>query len=132
MGGRTKRQESGPVDEYIASFPTDVRAKLEALRKVIREAAPEADETISYGMPTFKLHGNLVHFAAYERHIGFYPTPSAMEAFEGELSKYKRSKGAVQFPLDGPLPLALVRRMVEFRVKENLALAKGGGRTRIT
>jgi uncharacterized protein YdhG (YjbR/CyaY superfamily) len=107
------------IDEYIKSFPVDIQAGLKQLRALIRRAAPEAQEKISYQMPTFYLNGNLVHFAAYPKHIGFYPTPSAIEAFQKELSKYKSSKGAVQFPLDAPLPLKLIERIVKFRVKES-------------
>ena len=108
------------IDAYIASFPEDVQVKLDKLRQTIREAAPDAVEKISYQMPTFALHGNLVHFAAYKNHIGFYPTPSAIEKFQQELSSYKSSKGAVQFPLDQPIPYALVSQIVAFRVRENL------------
>jgi uncharacterized protein YdhG (YjbR/CyaY superfamily) len=109
------------VDEYIAKFPKDVRDVLEELRRVIREAAPEAEEAMSYGMPAFKLHGkSLVYFAAWKSHVGFYPGgPSAIEAFKKELSPFKQSKGTVQFPLDKPIPFDLVRKIVEFRVKEN-------------
>ena len=89
------------------------------MRRTIREAAPDAVEAISYQMPTFKLNGNLVHFAAYKNHIGFYPTPSGVEAFREELSAYKVSKGAIQFPIDQPMPLDLVRRIVQFRVAQN-------------
>src|SRR5512134_2358876 len=108
------------IDEYISTFPEDVQRILNELRQTIREAAPEAKETINYQIPTFTLHGNLVHFAALKNHIGFYPTPSGMEAFSKELSGYKQAKGSVQFPIDQPLPLALIRRIVEYRVKENL------------
>lgn len=111
------------IDEYIAAFPDDVQAILQELRTTIREAAPQATETINYGMPTFQLQGNLVHFAAYKNHIGFYPTPSGIEAFQSELSGYKGAKGSVQFPLDQPPPLGLVRRIVAFRVAENLERA---------
>ena len=107
------------MDEYIGTFPEDVRTLLNKLRQTIREAAPEAQETINYQMPTFTLNGNLVHFAAFEKHIGFYPTPSGIEAFRDELSAYKGAKGSVQFPIDEPLPLPLIRRIVEFRVREN-------------
>ena len=108
------------IDQYIPMFPDDIQEILEELRKVIRYAAPEAQEAISYGIPTFRLHGNLVHFAAYKKHIGFYPGgPSAIEAFKDELSAYKQSKGTVQFPLDMPIPFQIVKRMVEFRLKEN-------------
>lgn len=108
------------IDEYIATFPEYIQDILEKMKKVIQEAAPEAEEAISYGMPTFKLHGNLVHFAAYKNHIGFYPAPSGIEAFKEEISEYKSSKGAVQFPLDKPIPYDLVEKIVIFRVKENL------------
>ena len=108
------------IDEYITGFPENVQIILEKMRKVIQESAPEAEETISYGMPTFKLKGNLVHFAAYKKHIGFYPTPSGIENFKEELSPYKSSKGAVQFPLDKPIPLDLLRKIVIFRVQENM------------
>jgi uncharacterized protein YdhG (YjbR/CyaY superfamily) len=109
------------IDEYIGTFPEDVQRILNELRQTIKEAAPEAQETINYQIPTFTLNGNLVHFAAFEKHIGFYPTPSGMEAFKQELSRYKGAKGSVQFPIDEPLPLPLIRRIVEYRVKENLA-----------
>lgn len=108
------------TDEYIAQFPPDVREILQNLRAVIKEAAPEATEKISYQMPTFYLNGNLVHFAAYARHIGFYPAPSGIEAFKEELSPYKGAKGSVQFPLDKPLPMDLISRIVRFRVSENI------------
>lgn len=107
------------VDEYIAGFPPEVKAKLQTMRELIREIAPQAEEKISYKMPTYVLHGNLVHFAGYAKHIGFYPAPSGIEAFKQELSAYKGAKGSVQFPLDQPLPEALIRRIVAFRVKEN-------------
>lgn len=107
------------MDEYINTFPEDVRTTLNELRQAIKAAAPEAEETINYQIPTFTLNGNLVHFAAFENHIGFYPTPSGMEAFKKELSSYKGAKGSVQFPIDQPLPLPLIRRIVEYRVKEN-------------
>jgi uncharacterized protein YdhG (YjbR/CyaY superfamily) len=116
--------EPNKIDEYIADFPEDVQVKLQALRATIREAAPEAKETINYAMPTFQLKGNLVHFAAYKNHIGFYPAPSGIEAFKEELSVYKGAKGSVQFPLDQPLPLDLVNRIVQFRVAENLEKAE--------
>jgi uncharacterized protein YdhG (YjbR/CyaY superfamily) len=111
------------IDEYIAAFPRDVKTKLENLCATIRAAAPDAEEKISYQMPTFFLEGNLVHFAAYKNHIGFYPTPSGIQAFQQELSVYKSSKGAVQFPLDQPIPYDLVAAIVNFRVKENLEKA---------
>ena len=107
------------IDEYIDTFQEDVRKILNQLRQTIHEAAPEAEETINYQMPTFILHGNLVHFAAFKNHIGFYPTPRGIEAFKKELTPYKGAKGSVQFPIDQPLPLPLIRRIVEYRVKEN-------------
>jgi uncharacterized protein YdhG (YjbR/CyaY superfamily) len=108
------------IDEYINTFPEDVRSILNILRQTIKEAAPEAQETINYQIPTFTFHGNLVHFAAFQNHIGFYPTPSGMETFKKELSSYKTAKGSVQFPIDQALPLPLIRRIVKHRVKENL------------
>ncbi len=115
----TSRSQFKTMDEYIAKFPKNVRDVLEELRRVIRESAPKAEETINYGMPTFNLNGNLVHFAAYKNHIGFYPTPSAIETFKKELSPFKQAKGSVQFPLDKPIPFDLVKKIVNFRVKEN-------------
>lgn len=112
------------IDEYIAGFPDDVQQSLQQIRRTIREAAPDAQEAISYQMPTFKLHGNLVHFAGYKKHVGFYPDPSGIEAFKDELAPYASSKGAVQFPLDQPLPYDLIGRIVTFRVSENLARAE--------
>jgi uncharacterized protein YdhG (YjbR/CyaY superfamily) len=112
------------IDEYIAGFPPDVQEILEKVRMAIRKAAPEAEETINYQMPTFTLHGNLVHFAAYQHHIGFYPTPTGIEEFKNELSSYKGAKGSVQFPFDRPIPYDLIGRIVEFRVKENLQKAE--------
>lgn len=111
------------IDEYIAGFPEDIQARLQAVRATIRAAAPDAAERISYQMPTFALHGNLVHFAALKNHIGFYPTSSGITAFEDQLSRYEHSKGAVRFPLDQPLPLDLIRQIVQYRVTENRARA---------
>ncbi len=107
------------IDEYIRSFPEHIQEKLIEIRRIIKENAPDATERISYQMPTFYLNGNLVHFAGYEKYIGFYPTPSGIEAFKGEFKGYKYSKGAVQFPLDEPLPVDLIKRIVRFRVAEN-------------
>ncbi len=112
------------IDEYIATFPIDIQKKLKEMREVIRETAPEATEKISYQMPTFFLKGNLVHFAAFKNHIGFYPVPTGIEKFKKELSAYKTTKGAVQFPLDKPLPLDLIRKIVKFRVAENIRKAE--------
>ena len=107
------------IDEYIFQFPKEVQMLLQEIRKVIKEAAPEAVEKISYQMPTFYLYGNLVHFAAYKNHIGFYPAPSGIEAFKEDLKIYKWAKGSVQFPITKPIPLELIRKIVEFRVIEN-------------
>lgn len=112
------------IDSYIQTFPKDVQALLQQLRETIQKAAPQAEEAISYQMPTFTLNGNLVHFAAYKKHIGFYPAPSGLTEFQEEISKYKHSKGAVQFPLDQPLPLGLIKRIVKFRMRENLKPVK--------
>jgi uncharacterized protein YdhG (YjbR/CyaY superfamily) len=101
------------IDEYINAFPEDVQKILNQLRQTIKDAAPEAEETINYQMPTFTLNGNLVHFAAFKNHIGFYPTPAGIEAFREELAPYKGAKGSVQFPIDQPLPLPLIRKIVE-------------------
>ncbi|RKN80669.1 iron chaperone [Paenibacillus ginsengarvi] len=107
------------IDAYIAGFPPDIQHILTALRNVIREAAPEAKEKISYQMPTYELHGNLVHFAAFKNHIGFYPAPSGIEAFADEVKPYHKSKGTLQFPLDQPLPNELIARIVKYRVAES-------------
>lgn len=116
------------IDEYIALFPEDVQQILQELRAVIKSAAPEAVEKISYQMPTFFLKGNLVHFAAYKKHIGFYPAPRGIEAFKDELAVYKGAKGSVQFPIEKPLPLDLIRRIVEYRVGDNLKNAAAKSR----
>jgi len=113
------------IDDYISGFPLDVQAILEKIRQTIRKAAPQAEEMINYGIPTFTLKGNLVHFAAFKKHIGFYPTPTGMEAFKQELKVCVRAKGSVQFPLERPMPLALIKKIARFRVKENLARAAG-------
>lgn len=123
-----KRTTAKNIDEYIAGFPKDVQEVLERIRATIREAAPEAKETINYQIPTFTLYGNLVHFAAFEKHIGFYPTPTGIEQFKQELSVYKGAKGSVQFPLDEPIPYDLISRIVKFRVKENLERAEAKGK----
>jgi len=118
------------IDDYIASFPDDVQTKLREMRALIRAAAPEATEKISYQMPTFDLHGNLVHFAAHRSHIGLYPAPTGIEAFKEAFAPYKTSKGAVQFPLDQPLPVDLITRVVQFRVGENQQKAAEKARKR--
>lgn len=108
------------IDEYILQFPPHIQERLQMLRKVIKGAAPDAQEKISYQMPTFVLHGNLVHFAAFKNHIGFYPTPSAIEAFKNQLSKFKGGKGSVQFPIEQPIPYELISEIVKFRALENI------------
>jgi uncharacterized protein YdhG (YjbR/CyaY superfamily) len=118
MERRSKRVNT--IDEYIASFPKPIQDILQKLRQTIQESAPQAQEAISYQIPTFKLNGNLVHFAAFKNHIGFFPTSSGVAAFKKELSEYEISKGTIRFPLDKPIPFDLVRRIVKYRVKENL------------
>lgn len=113
------------IDAYIEAAAPEVRGMLQTLRQAIQEAAPEATEKFSYGMPTFDLHGNLVHFAAFKRHIGFYPAPSGIEAFAEEAKPYHKSKGTLQFPLDEPLPYELISRIVKFRVAANTEKAAG-------
>lgn len=120
MDNENKPKNNSPIDGYIANFSPEAQEILRSIRKVIREAAPEAEEKISYQMPTYALHGNLVHFAAHKSHIGFYPAPSGIEAFKQELSAYKGAKGSVQFPLNKPIPYELIRKIVEFRVAENI------------
>ena len=116
---RMARPTAASIDEYIAQFPAETQAALEEMRAIIRDLAPDAVETISYAIPTFDLGGtHLVHFAGYARHVGLYPTPSGMEAFADDLAPYKRGKGSAQFPLSEPLPVELIRRIVEFRVRE--------------
>lgn len=120
------RSTAATIDEYIADFPPETQAALEEMRTLIRASAPGATETISYAIPTFDLNGrHLVHFAGYAKHIGFYPIPSAMTAFAEELAPYKSGKGSAQFPLGRPLPADLIRRIVEFRVAENLKRTSG-------
>jgi uncharacterized protein YdhG (YjbR/CyaY superfamily) len=118
-----QKASSRSIDEYIAAFPKDIQAILEELRATIRAAAPDAEERISYQMPTFALKGTLVYFAAHKNHVGFYPTPSGIEAFQRELSPYEVSKGAVRFPIGQPLPVDVIGRIVKFRVTENLSRA---------
>lgn len=112
------------IDAYISLFPKEVQTVLQKVREVISKAAPGAEETINYGIPTFTLKGNLVHFAAFKNHIGFYPTPSAIEAFKKELSIYEGAKGSVQFPLSKAMPFSLITKIVKYRVKENIAKAE--------
>ena len=108
------------IDEYIIKFPPNVQNILQKIRQLIKDLAPKAKETISYQIPTFKLNGNLVHFAAYKNHIGFYPTPSAIKEFKNELSIYKLGKGTIQFPINQPIPYDLIKKIVKFRINENL------------
>jgi uncharacterized protein YdhG (YjbR/CyaY superfamily) len=120
------RSTASTIDEYITAFPPETRAVLEELRALISASAPGATETISYAIPTFDLNGrHLVHFAGYAKHVGFYPVPSAMTAFAEELAPYRSGKGSAQFPLGEPLPADLIRRIVAFRVAENLKRASG-------
>ena len=117
---RAEKIKAKDVDEYLSGFPKEIQKKLEELRFAIRKAAPDAKEIISYQMPAYSLNGILVYFAAYKNHIGFYPTASGIKNFKEDFSKYESSKGAVRFPIDQPLPLKLISRIVRFRVKENL------------
>ena len=119
----TKETKISTIDEYIASFPEEVQLLLKQLRTIIKEAAPEAEEVISYQMPAFKYYGILVYFAAFKNHIGFFPTASGVEVFREELSAYKLSKGTIQLPFDKPLPLDLITRIIKFRKIENAAKA---------
>jgi len=112
------------IDDYIKSFPEDIQKILETVRQTIKKAAPEAEEAISYQMPTFKLNGNLVHFAAFKNHIGFYPTPSGTKEFKKEISVFRSGKGSIQFPIDKPMPLSLIKKIVKYRVKESFTAAK--------
>ena len=124
----TKNKTSQVIDKYISGFPKEVQQILNKVRKTIQESASDAEETINYGIPTFTLNGNLVHFAAFKSHIGFYPTPSGIEKFKKELSVYEGAKGSVKFPLDQPMPYALISQIVKFRVKENLEKADAKGK----
>jgi uncharacterized protein YdhG (YjbR/CyaY superfamily) len=118
------------IDEYIGSFPEETQRILKEIRAVIKAAAPDAEEKISYQMPTFFLKGNLIHFAAFKNHIGLYPTPSGTEAFKDEIAKYKGAKGSIQLPIDKPMPLKLISRIVKFRVAENLQKVKAKGKSK--
>jgi uncharacterized protein YdhG (YjbR/CyaY superfamily) len=119
-----KRTNAATMNEYISGFPKEIQKMLQEMRAEISNAAPKAEETIKYGIPTFTLNGNLVHFGGFKNHIGFYPAPSGIEAFKKELSVYNGAKGSIQFPLDKPLPLALIRKIVMYRVKKNTEKAK--------
>ncbi len=112
------------VDEYLSALPKEVKALMQIIRKTIKEAAPQAEELISYNMPSFNLEGRLVYYAAHTKHIGIYPMASGIEAFKKELSIYKGAKGSVQFPFEKPLPLKLITKIIKFRVEENLNKAK--------
>ena len=119
-----QRSVAKNIDEYIAEFPPETQTILQKVRATIRETAPEAQETINYAIPTFTLNGNLVHFAGFTNHIGFYPTPTGIEKFKAELAAYDSAKGSVKFPLDQPVPYELIREIVKFRVQENLERAE--------
>lgn len=127
---RTDQTVPKTIDEYIARFPPQVQEILEKTRQTVRKAAPGAEETIKYGMPTFTLNGNLVYFAAFTKHIGFYRAPTGVEEFQRELAAYEQGSGSVQFPLDKPIPYPLISKIVKFRAKENQARAKAKGKKR--
>ena len=118
------------IDEYIATFPEEIQAILKTIRETIKAAAPDAEEKISYQMPTFFLKGNLVHFAAFKHQIGFYPTPSGVDAFKEEIARYQSAKGSIRFPLDEPMPLDLITRIVKMRMADNLKKAASKSRKR--
>src|SRR5687768_12205494 len=119
MASTMQKIQAENIDEYIAAFPKDIQKVLNEIRATIKKAAPQAEEAIKYAIPTFVLNGNLVHFAAFKSHIGFYPAPTGMEQFKKALSPYSTGKGSVQFPLGQPMPLDLITRIVKYRVKEN-------------
>ncbi len=123
-GTCVKNTSFNTIDEYIAGFPPDIQDKLQAIRAAVKKAAPAAEETISYRMPAFKQNGVLVYYAAFQDHIGFFPTASGVSRFQKELQPYPTSKGTIRFPLDKPLPVSLIARIVKFRVKENTARKK--------
>lgn len=116
------------IDAYIEMYSPELQQILQTIRRAIQEAAPDATEKISYAMPTFFLHKNLVHFAVCKNHIGFYPTPSGVEAFAEEISQYGKSKGSIHFPLDEPMPIDLIKKIVQFRVQENMVFAPVKGK----
>ena len=124
MRNEIKLSPPDTIEAYIAQFPSDVQKILQKIRTIVQLAAPGATEAIKYQIPTFVLNGNLVHFAAYANHIGFYPTPSGIEKFKNELSPYKSAKGSVQFPLDQAIPFSLIKKIVKFRVKESCEKAE--------
>ena len=125
---KTAQASPKNIDEYIAGFPQDVQEILEKMRLTIRKAAPDAEETIKYQIPTFTLKGNLLSFAAYKKHIGFYPAPAGNENFRNALSVYRAGKSSVKFPLDKPIPFDLISKIVKFRIKENLERAEAKGK----
>jgi uncharacterized protein YdhG (YjbR/CyaY superfamily) len=125
-----KKPGFNSIDEYIGSFPRNIQKILQEIRATIKAAAPDAEEKISYQMPTFFLNGNLIHFAAFKNHIGLYPTPSGTEAFKDEISVYQGAKGSIRLPIDEPMPLKLISRIVKFRVAENLKKAKAKGESK--
>ncbi len=127
---RTDQTAPKTIDEYIARFPPEVQEILEKIRRTIRKAAPDAEETIKYGMPTFTQNGNLVYFAAFQKHIGFYRAPTGVEEFEKDPTSYEQGSGSVQFPLDKPIPYQLISKIVKFRAKENRARSKAKGKKR--
>ena len=124
----TRQTAPKDIDEYIADFPKDVQKILQKIRMTVRKAAPEAEEAIKYGMPTFILYGNLVHFAAFKNHIGFYPAPRGIEMFKDEISAYEGAKSSLRFPLDKPVPFDLISRIVKFKVNRNLEKAHARGK----
>jgi len=121
---KSQKSNFKTIDDYIKSFPKDIQKILGMVRQTIKKAAPEAEEAISYQMPTFKLNGNLVHFAAFKNHVGFYPTPSGTKEFKKEISVFRSGKGSIQFPIDKPMPLSLIKKIVKYRVKESVTAAK--------
>ena len=121
---KSQKSNFKTINEYIKIFPKDIQKILEMVRQTIKKAAPEAEEAISYQMPTFKLNGNLVHFAAFKNHIGFYPTPSGTKEFKKEISVFRSGKGSIQFPIDKPMPLSLIKKIVKYRVKESVTAGK--------
>jgi uncharacterized protein YdhG (YjbR/CyaY superfamily) len=125
-----KKQGTRTIDEYIQGFPKQVRERLESIRRLVRTLAPEAQEKISYQMPTFYLDGNLIHFAAFKNHIGMYPTPNGISAFQKELSRYKSGRGSVQFPMDEALPVELIKKIVRYRLEQNRKKGKKQASTR--
>jgi uncharacterized protein YdhG (YjbR/CyaY superfamily) len=127
---KAKTEDPTTIDDYIAGFPDETRKILERVRQTVRRQAPGAEEVISYKMPTFKLKGNLVHFAAFKHHLGFYPTPTGTAKFQKELAPYKSGKGSIRFPFDKPIPYDLIGRIVAFRVKENFERAESKAKKR--